>query len=67
MLGQSMIVIQKPGNARVCHYSGAAVFVRGIHVCHPLNRHRCVYLGFYGTVIQQTQGPILLLAVRVYQ
>ena len=28
-----MIAIQKPGDARVCRYGGAAVFVGGIHVC----------------------------------
>ena len=27
MLGQSMNAIQKPDDARVCRYSGAAVFV----------------------------------------
>ena len=37
-----MIAIQKPGDARVCRYSDAAVYERGggggggvIHVCHP--------------------------------
>ena len=27
MLGQSMVAIQRPGDARVCRYGGAAVFV----------------------------------------
>ena len=35
MLGQSMIATQKPGDARVCCYGGADVFVGGIHVCRP--------------------------------
>ena len=34
MLGQLMIAIQKPGDARVCRYSGAAVFC-GRYSCLP--------------------------------
>ena len=35
MLGQSMIAIQKSGEAKVCRYGSAVVFVGGILSCHP--------------------------------